>query len=71
MRLVTFLDNSARPHIGALAKDSRIADLNAAHAQYQREFASRAEADSVLAADMRAYKIPVPKYTIFTVSSVE
>jgi 2-keto-4-pentenoate hydratase/2-oxohepta-3-ene-1,7-dioic acid hydratase in catechol pathway len=54
MRLVTFLDNSARPHIGALAKDGRIADLNAAYALRQRESANQAAADSVLAADMRA-----------------
>jgi 2-keto-4-pentenoate hydratase/2-oxohepta-3-ene-1,7-dioic acid hydratase in catechol pathway len=54
MRLVTFLDNSARPHIGALAKDGRIADLNAAHALRQRESASKAAANSPLAADMRS-----------------
>lgn len=54
MRLVTFLDNSARPHVGALAKDGRIAELNAAHALHQREAARKVAADSPLAADMRA-----------------
>jgi 2-keto-4-pentenoate hydratase/2-oxohepta-3-ene-1,7-dioic acid hydratase in catechol pathway len=54
MRLVTFLDHSARPHIGALTADGRIANLNAAYALYQRQFASGAAAGSLLAADMRA-----------------
>jgi 2-keto-4-pentenoate hydratase/2-oxohepta-3-ene-1,7-dioic acid hydratase in catechol pathway len=54
MKLVTFLDNSARPHIGALAKNSRIADLNAAHALRQRESANKAATNSPLAVDMRA-----------------
>jgi 2-keto-4-pentenoate hydratase/2-oxohepta-3-ene-1,7-dioic acid hydratase in catechol pathway len=53
MRLVTFLDNSARPHIGALAKDGRIVDLNAAVVLHRRESGGNA-ATLLLAADMRA-----------------
>ncbi len=37
MRLVTFLDKSGNQHIGALAADDRIADLNAAYKLYLRE----------------------------------
>ena len=54
MRLVTFLDNSARQHIGALTKDGRIADLNAAHALHQRESTHNASRFSCWPADMRA-----------------
>jgi 2-keto-4-pentenoate hydratase/2-oxohepta-3-ene-1,7-dioic acid hydratase in catechol pathway len=54
MRLVTFLDNSARPHIGAYTKDGRIADLNASYTLHQRESAKNVAAESMLAADMRA-----------------
>jgi 2-keto-4-pentenoate hydratase/2-oxohepta-3-ene-1,7-dioic acid hydratase in catechol pathway len=50
MRLLTFVYESARPHIGALSDDGRIVDLNAAHRLYLRE---RTGKDEVLAADMR------------------
>ncbi len=54
MRLITFLDNLARPHIGAFTKDGRIADLNAAYALHQRESARKTATGSLLAPDMRA-----------------
>ena len=47
MRLITFLDRSARSHIGALAQDGRIVDLNAAHKLNSGD-------EALLAADMRA-----------------
>ena len=47
MRLVTFVDRSARPHIGALAHDGRIVDLNAAHKLNTGD-------NELLAGDMRA-----------------
>ena len=53
MRLVSFVDNSARSHIGALTKDGRIAELNAAYALQHRETAGKVKGNSVLAADMR------------------
>ncbi len=57
MRLVTFLDNSARSRIGGLASDDRIADLNAAYKLCLRERendpAYRAIADARVPADMR------------------
>ena len=54
MKLVTFADNAARSHIGALTKDGRIADLNAAYALQLRGFAKNTAGDSLLAADMHA-----------------
>jgi 2-keto-4-pentenoate hydratase/2-oxohepta-3-ene-1,7-dioic acid hydratase in catechol pathway len=53
MRLVTFLDNSARQHVGALTNDGRIADLNAAHNLVLRDRKTAAAAAAV-PADMRA-----------------
>jgi 2-keto-4-pentenoate hydratase/2-oxohepta-3-ene-1,7-dioic acid hydratase in catechol pathway len=53
MRLVTFLDNSSRQHIGALTNDGRIADLSAAHNLVLRDRKSDAGAAAV-PADMRA-----------------
>ena len=50
MRLVTFLDSSSRQHIGALAKDGRIADLPAAYQLYMRD---QAKAEAPLPSDMR------------------
>jgi 2-keto-4-pentenoate hydratase/2-oxohepta-3-ene-1,7-dioic acid hydratase in catechol pathway len=47
MRLITFVDRSARSHIGALAQDGRIVDLNAAHKLNSGD-------EALLAADMRA-----------------
>jgi 2-keto-4-pentenoate hydratase/2-oxohepta-3-ene-1,7-dioic acid hydratase in catechol pathway len=47
MRLVTFVDRSARSHIGALAQDGRIVDLNAAHRL-------NSHGEKLLASDMRA-----------------
>jgi len=47
MRLVTFADRSARQHIGALAQDGRIVDLNAAHKVHSG-------GATALASDMRA-----------------
>ncbi len=47
MRLVTFVDRSARAHIGALAQDGRIVELNAAHKLLSGE-------NALLASDMRA-----------------
>ncbi len=53
MRLVTFLDKAARPHIGALTHDRRIADLSAAHTLVLRDRKTDAAAAAV-PADMRA-----------------
>jgi 2-keto-4-pentenoate hydratase/2-oxohepta-3-ene-1,7-dioic acid hydratase in catechol pathway len=53
MKLVTFIANSARPYIGALTGDNRIADLNAAHALQQRESGGKSAGELLLAADMR------------------
>ena len=57
MRLVTFLDKSARPRIGALTPEGRIADLNAAAKLYLRESendpACRRMADARVPPDMR------------------
>ncbi len=57
MRLVTFLDFSARSRIGALAPDGRIADLNAACKLYLRDREKDAAyariADARVPADMR------------------
>jgi 2-keto-4-pentenoate hydratase/2-oxohepta-3-ene-1,7-dioic acid hydratase in catechol pathway len=57
MRLVTFLDHSARSRIGALGPDGRISDLNAACKLYLRERendpAYRAIADARVPPDMR------------------
>jgi 2-keto-4-pentenoate hydratase/2-oxohepta-3-ene-1,7-dioic acid hydratase in catechol pathway len=53
MRLVTFLDKSARPHVGALTHDGRIADLSAAHNLVLRDHKSDAGVAAV-PADMRA-----------------
>jgi 2-keto-4-pentenoate hydratase/2-oxohepta-3-ene-1,7-dioic acid hydratase in catechol pathway len=47
MRLITFVDGAARPHIGALARDGRIVELNAAHKLYSH-------GSEPLASDMRA-----------------
>ena len=47
MRLITFVDRSARLHVGALAQDGRIVDLNAAHQLNTGE-------NGLLAVDMRA-----------------
>jgi 2-keto-4-pentenoate hydratase/2-oxohepta-3-ene-1,7-dioic acid hydratase in catechol pathway len=47
MRLVTFVDRSARAHIGALARDGRIVELNAAHQLLSGD-------NALLASDMRA-----------------
>jgi 2-keto-4-pentenoate hydratase/2-oxohepta-3-ene-1,7-dioic acid hydratase in catechol pathway len=51
MRLVTFLDDSARPHVGALTRDGGIADLNAAHKLLARNGSG---GEGILASDMRA-----------------
>jgi 2-keto-4-pentenoate hydratase/2-oxohepta-3-ene-1,7-dioic acid hydratase in catechol pathway len=53
MRLVTFLNQSARQHVGALTNDGRIADLSAAHNLVLRDHKSDAGAAAV-PADMRA-----------------
>ena len=57
MRLVTFHDKLGRQHIGALAADNRIADLNAAYKLYLREKgndeAEEAVANSRVPTDMR------------------
>jgi 2-keto-4-pentenoate hydratase/2-oxohepta-3-ene-1,7-dioic acid hydratase in catechol pathway len=53
MRLVTFLDKSARPHVGALTQDGGIADLSAAHNLVLRDHKSDAGVAAV-PADMRA-----------------
>ncbi len=57
MRLVTFLDKSARPRVGALTSDGRIADLNAAAKLYLRERENDAAycrmADARVPPDMR------------------
>jgi 2-keto-4-pentenoate hydratase/2-oxohepta-3-ene-1,7-dioic acid hydratase in catechol pathway len=53
MRLVTFLDKSARQHVGALTHDRRIADLSAAHNLVLRDHKSDAGVAAV-PADMRA-----------------
>ena len=47
MRLITFVDGSARRHIGALAQDGRMVDLNAAHKL-------NSGTSEILAGDMRA-----------------
>jgi 2-keto-4-pentenoate hydratase/2-oxohepta-3-ene-1,7-dioic acid hydratase in catechol pathway len=57
MKLVTFLDKSARPRIGALTTDGRLADLNAAYSLYLREKendpAYRHVAEARVPSDMR------------------
>jgi 2-keto-4-pentenoate hydratase/2-oxohepta-3-ene-1,7-dioic acid hydratase in catechol pathway len=57
MKLVTFLDNSARPRIGALAPDHRVVDLNAAYKLLLRDQegdpAYRRIADARIPPDMR------------------
>jgi 2-keto-4-pentenoate hydratase/2-oxohepta-3-ene-1,7-dioic acid hydratase in catechol pathway len=52
MRLVTFHDKLGRQHIGALAPDGRIADLNVAHQLFLREKGSDV-ADARVPDDMR------------------
>jgi 2-keto-4-pentenoate hydratase/2-oxohepta-3-ene-1,7-dioic acid hydratase in catechol pathway len=52
MRLVTFHDKQGRQHIGALAPDGRIADLNVAHQLFLREKRSDV-ADARVPDDMR------------------
>ncbi len=58
MKLVTFHDNLARQHIGALTLDGRIADLNAAYKFYRREKedgdAEEGMADARVPTDMRS-----------------
>src|ERR1700744_5878196 len=54
MRLITFLDKSSRPRIGALAPDGRIVDLNAAYNLRQREAARPGQTpDALVPTDMR------------------
>lgn len=53
MRLVTFLDKSARQHIGALTNDGRIAELSAAHNLLRRDRKDVA-GDISISSDMRA-----------------
>ena len=53
MRLVTFLDISARQHVGAIANDGRIVDLSAAYNLHRRESKNVAAAASI-SSDMRA-----------------
>lgn len=56
MRLITFLDKAGQQHIGALAPDARIADLNAAHRLQLRESkqAIGEAANAQLASDMKS-----------------
>jgi 2-keto-4-pentenoate hydratase/2-oxohepta-3-ene-1,7-dioic acid hydratase in catechol pathway len=54
MRLVTFLDSSARSHIGAVTKDGRIADLHVARGLFLREQKNpSADAKVLVPEDMR------------------
>jgi 2-keto-4-pentenoate hydratase/2-oxohepta-3-ene-1,7-dioic acid hydratase in catechol pathway len=53
MKLVTFLDNSARQHVGALAPDGRIVDLSVAHRLFLRDHNGVATAENLVPADMR------------------
>ena len=54
MRLVTFLDKSGAPRIGALAADGRVVGLNAAYKLYLREKGGdRSAADALVPNDMR------------------
>lgn len=53
MRLVTFLDESARQHVGALTNDGRIADVSAAHNLILRDRKTDAPSAAV-PADMRS-----------------
>ena len=59
MRLVTFLDNSARQRIGAIAPDGHIVDLNAAYKLYlcdqENEPAWERLADARIPPDMRLF----------------
>jgi 2-keto-4-pentenoate hydratase/2-oxohepta-3-ene-1,7-dioic acid hydratase in catechol pathway len=52
MRLVTFLDKSARQHVGAIANDGRIAELSAAYGLLQRDGKNVAGGTSI-SSDMR------------------
>lgn len=53
MRLVTFLDISARQHVGAIANDGRIVDLSAAYNLHRRE-GKNVAAGASISSDMRA-----------------
>jgi 2-keto-4-pentenoate hydratase/2-oxohepta-3-ene-1,7-dioic acid hydratase in catechol pathway len=53
MRLVTFLDISARQHVGAIANDGRIVDLSAAYNLHRRE-GKNVAAGASISFDMRA-----------------